>query len=309
MRAAVRVSPADSGYANPGYAESLSEFGSPRALPECGGHVLERRIPGTSYRDAMGPYPLFTCRDWSRLDKDLENLKKDLVSLSVVTDPFGDYGEDYLHRCFDVVRPFKEHFVTDLSVPVEETVSKHHRYYSRKASERVRVEECEEPLRFLDEWTKLYANLIERHGLAGIQAFSRESFARQLTVPGITVFRAIVGGETVGMHLWYVSGEVAYSHLAASSERGYEFMSAYALYWFAMEHFAGKVRWLDVGSGAGLTGDTGGLARFKKGWSTGTRPAYFCGRVFDGERYAELAQSYTVRDTSYFPAYRAGEFG
>ena len=305
----MRVSTTESGYAHPGYVESLSEFGAPSSLPECGGHILERRIPGTSYLDAMGPYPLFVCRNWSRLDRDLEDVGENLASLSVVTDPFGDYDEGHLRRCFDVARPFKEHFVTDLSIPKEAILSKHHRYYSKKALEKVRVEECGEPLQFLDEWTRLYANLIERHGLSGIQAFSRESFARQLTVPGIVMFRAMSGEETVGLHLWYVSGEVAYSHLAASSERGYGLMSSYALHRFAIEHFAGKVRWLDIGAGAGVEDNTRGLTRFKRGWSTGTRNVYFCGKVFDPARYAELSRNNNTRSSGYFPAYRAGEFG
>lgn len=297
------------GYAHPAYTASLSEFGVPRKLPKCGGHVLVRRVPDALYRDAMGPYPLFVCRDWSRLPEDLEAIGQDLVSLALITDPFGDYDEDLLHRCFDVVLTFKEHFVTDLEVPRDSIVSKHHRYYARKALEEVRVEECEEPSRFLDEWTALYENLAKRYGLRGIQAFSMESFAEQLGIPGMVMFRAVAGGETVGMHLWYVSGEIAYSHLAASSERGYGLMAAYALHWFAIERFAGRLAWLDLGAGAGIGEGSDGLNRFKKGWSTGARTAYFCGRIFNPEKYAELSRESDAADTDYFPAYRAGEFG
>ena len=252
----------------------------------------------------MGPYPLFACRDWTRLEEDLEETGDELVSLTVVTDPFGEYDETLLHRCFDVVRPFKEHLVADLMLPANTVVSKHHRYYARKALEKVDVEECEKPVHLLDDWTALYAGLVERHSLTGIKAFSRESFARQLRVPGIVVIRAAHEGQTVGMHLWYVSGDVTYSHLAASSERGYELMASYALYRFAIERFAGRVRWLDLGAGAGAEEEAGGLHRFKRGWSTGTRRAYLCGRVFDREAYEALSLG---GDTGYFPAYRTGE--
>ncbi|MGB3682867.1 MAG: GNAT family N-acetyltransferase [Rubrobacteraceae bacterium] len=293
------------GYAHPGYAASLAGFGAPRLLPRSGGHVLERRIPGTPHQDAMGPYPLFACRDWPGLQEDLEEIPG-LVTLTVVTDPFGEYDERLLDNCFEVVRPFKEHFVADLTLPVNEIVSKHHRYYARKALEKVRVEECAEPARFLDEWTELYAGLVRRHGLTGIKAFSRDAFARQLRVPGVVALRAVSGEETVGMHLWYVSGEVAYSHLAASSPKGYGLMAAYALYRLAVERFAGRVRWLDLGAGAGAGKETGGLDRFKKGWSTGTRTAYLCGRVFDRETYAELSGA-KAAGPGYFPAYRTDE--
>src|SRR5205807_9852136 len=63
--------------------------------------------------------------------------------------------------------------------------------------------------------------LVQRHGLRGIKAFSRESFRDQLAVPGITLLRAVRAGRTAGAHLWYVSGSVAYSHLMALSADGY----------------------------------------------------------------------------------------
>ena len=34
-----------------------------------------------------------------------------------------------------------------------------------------------------------------------------------------------------------------------------------------------------------------GLSRFKRGWATGTAPAWLCGAVLDRERYADLAQA------------------
>lgn len=299
------------GYAHPLYAASLAEWGTPLALSGSGGHVLLRPVPGTSHRDAMGPYPLFACRDWSRLEGDLDGLEGGLVSFAAVADPFGDHDKESLRRCFrDVVAPFKEHYVADLEVPPERIPSKHHRYYARKALESVRVEVVGEPAGFVDEWADLYANLARRHGIDGIRTFSRNAFAGQLRVPGMVAFKATArdDGETVGAHLWYVSGDVAYSHLAASSGRGYELMAAYALYAAAVEHFAGRVRWLEFGAGAGAHGADDGLGRFKRGWATGTRTAYFCGRILDRARYEELARS-VGPSTGYFPAYRAGEFG
>src|SRR5215510_12316622 len=104
------------GYAHADYAAALAEFGSPRLLPGCGGWILERPIPRTPYRDAMGCYPLFACPDWPRLRDDLETLGDDLVSLAVVADPFGEHDPAYLRTCFpDVVVPFKEHLVVDLA--------------------------------------------------------------------------------------------------------------------------------------------------------------------------------------------------
>ena len=301
------------GYAHELYAESLSEFGTPRRLPRSEGWILERRIPGVSDLDALGCYPLFACRDWSALEDDLNELQSEIVSLSLVTDPFGDYDRAHLQRCFkDVVIPFKEHFVADLSRPLGELISKHHRYYAQKAVSSVRVERCLEPERFLDEWVELYANLTKRHALSGIKAFSKNAFAKQMRIPGLVMLRATHEGETVGAHLWFVHADVAHSHLAAVSERGYDLMASYALYRFALESFTGEVRWLNFGAGAGVGSDaTDGLTRFKRGWASETRTAYFCGRIFNRQRYAEILAARELPDSSsnYFPAYRQGEFG
>lgn len=298
-----------SGYLHPLYAESLCRLGAPRELPGSKGTVLERPIPRCDYFDAMGCYPIFACLNWALLRADLESIHDGLVCLSLVTDPFGEYDEAYLRECFlDVVVPFKQHFVVDLSHPLESFVHPHHRRNARRALGEMQVEKCDDPENFLEDWTALYATLIERHKISGIAAFSRESFVKQLAVPGMVMFRAVHDDTTVGMLLWYEQGDRAYYHLGAYSPRGYEFEASFALFDFSIRCFAERrLQWLSLGAGAGLgTTAESGLNRFKQGWSTGTRTAYFCGRVFDRKKYQELTKN--VPPTEYFPAYRLGEF-
>jgi len=108
----------------------------------------------------MGCYPLFACQDWSQLHSDLASLGNELVSLSLVADPFGEFDLTYLKQFFGMVIPFKEHLVADLRQPMSVIVSKHHRRYTRKALQDVRVELCPDPKSYIDEWVKLYATLI-----------------------------------------------------------------------------------------------------------------------------------------------------
>lgn len=293
-----------SGYLHRAYAESLSEFGRPLSLPQCRGWLLERVIPNTDVTDAMGCYPLFACENWAALKTDLESL--DLVSVSVVTDPFGDYDLDFLNQCFpELVKPFKDHFVTDLSQPFESFAHPHHLRNAENALRRLEVERCVQPLDFLEDWTRLYQTLIERHAITGITRFSKESFAKQLAVPGIVAFRAVESGQTVGMLLWYLQEDRAYYHLGAYSPRGYETGASFALFDRALRYFCSQeIKWLNLGAAAGSVNTDSGLARFKKGWSNGVRTAYFCGRIFDRRKYEQLAAGHT----DYFPAYRAGEF-
>ncbi len=296
------------GYLHPTYAASLSEFGKPRFLPNSMGWVLEREIPGTQLRDAMGCYPLFLCRDWTRLGDDLKELGNDFISLTLVTDPLGHYSVNQLHTWFsDRVTPFKEHFIVDFEA--RQNVSRHHHYYAERALASVEIEVIPDGPAFLDDWINLYANLSSRHNLTGIKAFSRSSFAKQLSVPGLLILRAHHQGETVGAHLWYVQDSIAYSHLAAVSQRGYDLMAAYALYSYALEYFSRHTRIMQLGAGAGLHDDaTDGLARFKRGWANGTMTAYLCGKVFNQNLYDDLVAGSASDVGHYFPAYRTNEF-
>jgi len=240
----------------------------------------------------------------------MENISDELVCLFLVTDPFGEYAPADLKACFpDVAFPFKEHFVVDLSRSPDTFVNSHHRRNARKALRELRIEECKSPIDFLDDWTTLYGTLVERHNITGMTAFSRESFAAQLRVPGIVVFRAIHQDDTVGMLLWYGQGNRAYYHLGAYNSLGYELRASFALFDHSIRYFAEHgFAWLNLGSGSGVSAAEQGLSRFKQGWSTGVRTVYFCGRILNRQRYQEILETRRLPPTSYFPAYRAGEF-
>jgi hypothetical protein len=258
----------------------------------------------------MGCYPLFACQDWSQLYLDLEAVGEDLVSLALVTDPFGDYDESYLQRCFgDVVIPFKDHYVVDLARPMNEIGGRRRRKHARRALRKIQVEVSEEPTQFAEEWMALYNVLIERHNIRGLRAFSRTAFTTQLAIPGMAMFRAVYQGTVVGAQLNLVQGDVVYAHLAAFSQVGYQVGASYALDWATIEYYVDKARWLDLGGGVGLAKDAvDGLSQYKQGWCTGTRTAYFCGRIFDRAKYAKLSNASGASETDYFPAYRRGEF-
>jgi hypothetical protein len=279
-------------------------------LPKGGGWLLKRVISGADV-DAMGTYPLFACSDWQSLKSDFNQLGKSVVSVVIVTDPFGEYNEPLLRDCFgELVTPFKFHFINDLSRPLEGSISKHH---ARNVCIGIRqgiVERCEDPSSHLDDWVHLYSLLIQRHQISGIRAFSPNSFAKQLKVPGMVCFRAIRGRQTVGIILWYVQNGVAYYHLGAYTDEGYQLRASFALFRKALEYFAASgLKYANLGAGAGLgTAAEDGLSRFKRGWSTSVRTAYLCGRIFDRQEYDYLVRARGVGATDYFPAYRKREF-
>lgn len=291
-----------SGYADGAYARSLDEFGTPIELSESGGWLLERPVPDSSLRDAMGCYPLFSCPNVKALGADLERLRGRLVSVVLVADPFLAWGEAQRRETFDHLVPWKDHYLVELS---RYRPSDHHRYYARRARGEVRIERVSEPGAFLGDWVRLYGELTRRRGLSGIQAFSERSFRAQLEVPGIIAFRAMHGDTVVGGHLWYEQGEIAYSHLSATTEEGHRLLASYALYDAAIEDFRPRFQWLDLGGPAGNEGPDSGLAFFKRGWASETRTAWLCGKVLEPAAYERLAGSRSPG--AYFPAYRSGE--
>jgi hypothetical protein len=263
--------PSIGGYLHPVYAASLAEFGVPRQLSACRGWILERPIAGFPWHDGMGCYPLFACQDWSRLQEDIAALGKDLVTLSLVVDPFGSYTHTWLEQCFDRIVLFKEHFVVDLRQKPEHFVSSHHRRNVRRACQQVDVQITTKPLPLLDEWVRLYEVLRQRHEIGGLSAFSYESFRRQFHVPGIVAFCALHAQQIVGMTLWYISGDVAYYHLGAYSPLGYELLASFALFWHSLSYFKDKVEWLNLGGGAGEPYKAEkGIKPFIRAWPTVT---------------------------------------
>jgi hypothetical protein len=121
--------------------------------------------------------------------------------------------------------------------------------------------------------------------------------------PSVVTLRAReADGLVLGMHVFARgAGGAVYSHLAATSGRGYDLGAGYALHAAAIERFRGSGL-LDLGGAAGLADDDTGLARFKAGFATSTREAWLCGAVLDGARYRRLVGG---ADGGYFPAYRA----
>ncbi len=297
------------GYASARYAQSLRHAGNALALEHCGGWVLQRPISGSDFCDASGPYPIFACHDWSALGRDVETLARNgLVSLTLIADAFADFDPETLATHFDVVRPFKQHFVADLAQPSEQISSRHHRYEARKALRRLELDACWQPRQFLEEWLALYAHLVERHGISGPRAFPKASFDCLFRLPGVCLLRARYQGKTVGAQIIVLQKRVAHAHLAAFNADGYRLGASYALDWFALETLRDRARWIDWGGQPAAAKDaTNGLSRYKKGWASTVRATWLLGAILDRGAYAALSPA-GAHTSQYFPIYRRGEF-
>jgi len=202
---------------------------------------------------------------------------------------------------------FKDHHVFDLSVPIEQVVSSKRRRLAKKAWDELELEFSEEPSRHLDEWCDLFDEFAARLGLKGIKALSRSAFEEQFGIPGVTMTLARHAGRLVAARVQCYDRDVVHAYLAAASPESYRLNAAAALYYAEIEIFRERAKWINWGGDAGARPGHTRLSSFKRGWSTGTRPAYFYGRVTDRQRYVALSAA-VDSDTSFFPAYRSGEF-
>ena len=299
------------GYRHPDYAFSFDAEGTVRNLEHSKGWVIERKTKTDNrFTDAMGLYPLFSCDDWQALPADLDKMRNDgLVSLVLVTAPHLD-EEDSVFSLFDVVTPFKTHYLADLDQPVQKTASRHHAYYARRAAREVQVELVEQPARFLDDWYLLYADLVAKYQITDMRAFSRNAFARLLAMPGVFLFKAERKGELVGAQIILLQDNTAFAHLAAFTKQGYDLGASYLLDWHAIEFFRGRASFINWGGGRGFSDiKDDGLARYKQGWSTRQGTSYLLGAVFDRRANDILCKAAGIDPAvGYFPAYRHGEF-
>lgn len=298
-----------SGYRSAAYAHSLREWGAPYRLPHSGGWIIKRSPPDGTGHDAMGLYPLFSCGNWEGIGSDIKALRgDDLLSLVIVTDPMIEFCESTDGRLFDVVRRFKRHYLAELDRPPDRIASRHHAYYARRAARTLSVELAAAPLQHLDEWNDLYAQLIRRHRITDLRAFSDKCFAQLFALPDVVLLRALLGQKTVGAQIFVIQDHIAYAHLSAFSDEGYAHGASYLLDWHALSALHGRVRFINWGGGRGRKPDDG-LARYKRGWSTLQRDSWLLGKVLDPERYAATCLRVgTDPDCGYFPAYRQGEF-
>ncbi len=289
------------------FASSCAHEGRSFELRRSGGWLIERPVPGDhDRRDAVSCYPLLLCADWRQLGSDLDELDA-VVSVTAVTDPMADVDVDALHAAFpDVLRPYKDHLVVDLTSYDRAQLSGHHR---RNVARGLR--ECDvarvEPASSADDWVALYAQLVARHEVTGRADLPEAALRAQLAAPGAMVWRAVASGELAGMVVWMQTGTHAYYHLGAYSPIGYASRAAYALFDVALGEMAVSATHAVLGAGAGVnaTDADDGLLRFKRGWGVSERVAHIGGRIVDRAAYERLSTGHGAGG-EFFPAYRAG---
>jgi hypothetical protein len=278
-------------------------LGKPIHIPEWGCDVIVRPISAGG-EDVVGCYPIAVLRADADLRGGLERLRAEgFVSVTLTLDDFHRPSLDELRKAFDVLQPFKTHFVH--RGPLENyRLAKDHRYKVNRASRNV-VAKPIQLVQHLEAWTSLYDNLIAKHTLSGVHAFPHASFAMLAQIPGVKAIGGFISDELVSCNLWVVHDGRAHSHLVASNQRGYIERAAYAVSDASVKYFA-DAETVNFGGGAGIGDEPGdGLAQFKRGFSNVMAKSYICGAILDRNVYERLSRTQgRSSDDGFFPAYR-----
>lgn len=290
-------------YATLAYANTQKHIGQPLYVPAWRTHVIVRS-GDAQVRDAVGPYPLACLAQESDLVRGLEWLRDaGMVSVVLVVDTLTGPPLASFKEAFPITRIFKPHYLVDPDAGAY-APSKHHCYELRRADRR-KVETRPTPLReILGQWTALYDELIARHRVTGIQRFSRESFEALADCEGVSAVGAFIDGELCSCHIWVQWRGRVWSHLAATNALGYANGAAYAVYDWSIRHYSGQL--INLGGAAGIgSAEDDGLAKFKAGFANRQHPSHLCGAILDAATYHALCAERGIRESDYFPAYRA----
>src|SRR5205085_2345387 len=157
--------------------------------------------------------------------------------------------------------PFKTHYLR-VTGQAATGYSKHHRYEVRRALASVRTGLLDLTTQ-AGAFAELYAHLKHTRCLRGVHDFPAGHFSALGRISGFTAFGGWLGDELVCAHIWAHDDTDAVSHLAASSDKGYRYRAAYAVYAASLDHFE-SVACVNLGGSVGTADGIGdGLAQFK----------------------------------------------
>ncbi|MEM7327813.1 MAG: GNAT family N-acetyltransferase [Pseudomonadota bacterium] len=286
---------------------SYASLGVPIQLPASGLRLLKRHICNDLY-DLVGLYPYSVCPSVANLQAETDQAflrDSAAVTISFILSPFQSEQTIDLQD-WDVLTPFKEHIVLDLTEDWRRRVSKKTRYCIRRSEELHRTIIAPKTVETATLFHKLYAHTVRRHSVIGVQNFSVDAIHAQLMTPGTFVLQSFHEGECSGFLIGVNNKDHANYHLVAIAPEHYNKLTNYALLNAAIAFCASNgVRYFNLGGGAGLTSDASdGLYRFKRRWSANSLNTHLCGKILRPSVYAALTEGQDDPPRPFFPQYR-----
>lgn len=289
------------------YTNAFSINGNIVLLPRCNGSVLRRSIDDCERTDLTSPYPLFLCENLEEIPHDIDALKRESdVSLTLRTNIFDHEKLSEVKSTFDIVSPFKTHYVADLTTPWREFVSRRCRRYAAKAESFFEISVVDEASRYASLLMSLNQNILNRVSATSNPDLTLSVFQKLLKLPESVLIVARDEFGVQGLAFYLTSGDYVLAHTLGATDEGRAKSVVYGLYGHALDYFQDNMHMIDFGGNVGATDNTNSsLSAFKNAWSNHTQQSYICGKILDPDLYMQLSQRSRNSITNYFPRYRA----
>ena len=294
------------GYIHQGYINSFAHLDQQILFKECGGKLIQRKIPNTGYTDLHGTYPLFFCKRIDKINKDFHALSDtNHVSVVFVSDQINEKTSDNVREFFTICKPFKQHYITTLDKPWDTLVRRSMKRYANKAFRKFDFKLVNNNSEYSEILWKLFANnLKNQHGEESYR-INKLNISEQLSIPGFKLFSASFNKQIHGIACYVEVGSKVYGHLIGCSDYGREHHVMYGLYGAALNYYYKKMECIDFGGNVGLKNDAQcGLSLFKSGWANRRQTVYLCGKILNHDLYEKLSGEKQNNTNAYFPAYR-----
>lgn len=293
-----------SGYRQNGFAESL---GTGLYLENVKGSVLRRKIGTTGTHDVVNPYPVFACSNFANFEDDLTSLRVEgAIALTVRTDAFDEMNVLSTRDIWDWFKPFKTHFITDLTEPWRDTAARNAKRYEKRAREDFEFSLVSSPSEYAADLARLNEIILNRTQINKSAGLSVKTLEKQLNLRGVRLFKAEDSQGPQGLALFMKTDRKAYAYLLGATDEARSKHVIYGLYGYALDALSAEVDAVDFGGNPGPTDDlSNSVGLFKQLWTNRTATSYICGKIFNPEAYGKLCKDRPALSPNYFPAYRA----
>lgn len=299
-------------FAQADYAKSLHGNAQLIHLPHVDGWVVRRSFKGHGVAenittDLSNPYPMFSCLNLQHIKDDIKILETSSdVSLTLRTDVFDEAIIPKIRSDFDFIRPFKTHYIAELSTPWREFASRNCRRYAAKAEASFQISRVMSPPDYAASLLKLNQTILKRVDVAFNVNLTEDILRQLLALPEVVLFDARNDDGLQGLALYMRYGDNVYAHTLGVTDQGRSDYAVYGLYGHALDYFQDNARAIDFGGNPGMAEDSeNSIGSFKRAWSNKTQVSFICGKVLRPSLYEDLCQSRSVLQGDFFPAYRA----
>lgn len=291
-----------SGFYQAGYSESLG----PNILLTHSDSYLNKRVIGTTdHYDLVSPYPMFAGRNFSAIGQDIRSLSEtDAVSMTIRSDAFFEKTVGQTESVWGWFRPFKTHYITNLSKPWRDTAARNAKRYEERARRTFTFSEVLNPAFYASDLRRLNSIIVNRKRGTNTKIIAEKVLKHQLGLSGARLFKASNSNGIQGLAFFMVTEKRAYAYMIGATDEARSNNVIYGLYGFALDIFQNEMDNVDFGGVPGTSDDQSHpIAQFKQLWTNETAQSFICGKVFRPDVYKKLSEAHPTSHANFFPAY------